>query len=444
MVLIFGFAFLNLHYDSEHKQNLTVNNTENFNHSVIKIEENKTINEVNGSIEQHILLKENKTTNKTNESPISRENFLKDLSNSSCKKYVFKRRWIGYECKGNGPKKMVCTIERHTHETPFYTKIKGTEEINGKKYVVVESKPVINKTAFSFNKCDLATSRRARHIFKNLSKTCPPQCEKIPGIRYPTALPESTISREYVDIETGKIKIIEIPILERFKLENNTLYKRKEIFQDIKMEHDYNFTDYTECPSEFSKFFGVLLRLHPLYVPGFIKNFKMQNITEIRTVKGIYTECSKDIKRYMKGYYGEKIGLYKCTKHIPTNYIRKTDKKIIMNKTYTVNDSFYSGSREHPYPGEVDTSLKEQNITKRLVWEGIEKVNGKDAYKIVYMYRTNSVEKRFIMWINDKGMLLGIKIEWREISGYVPPALKGEWTYSKTYIFVNESNSCEV
>ncbi len=429
IALIFGFVFLNLHYGpSENKQNLSSNNTENtivlknLNHSIIKIEENKSIiNKIN-------ISQENFSEN------VSANSFI--LSNNTCKKYILKIHLGGTECIGD-----ICTTKELIEETPIYTKIKSREEIDGKKYVVVESKPVVDKNAFLFNKSNLTSTSR-RYMFKILSETCPPQCEKIVGKMIPEVRsnPEYTISEEYVDIETGKTKIIAVPIVTRYKLENNTLYEKKEIFQDGKVEHNYNFTDYTEHAEKFHEFFPFLWGLHPLYVPGFIKNFEMHNITASRNIKDAHIECSEDIKSTMKNYNGEKIDLYECTETYTINYIGNMDIKTTINKTYTKNISFGSSTRENPVN---PINAKQAHIAESLVWEGIEKVGGKEGYKIIYVDKNAISEERYTVWIDDKGMLLGIKKEMRYTDQDFA-AINGVWRTSHTYLLVNESDSCDV
>ncbi len=428
IALVFGFVFLNLHYEPENKQNLSTNNTENtsalknLNHSIIKIEENKSIiNKINISQEN---FSENVSTN----------SFI--LSNNTCKKYILKINLGGTECTGD-----VCTTKESIEETPIYTKIKGIEEIEGKKYIVVESNPFIDKNAFLFDECNL-TSTSTRYIFKILSETCPPQCEKIVGKIIPEVRPnpEDTISEEYVDIETGKTKIIAIPIVTKYKLENNTLYERKEIFQDGKVEYNYNFTDYTKYSEKFYEFFHFLFGLHPLYVPGFIKNFEMHNITASRSIKDEHTECSEDIKSTMEGYNGEKIGFYECTETYTVNYIGNIDMKTTINKTYTENVSFGSPTRENPVN---PINAKQAHIAESLVWEEMEKVNGKEGYKIIYVDKNAISEERYTVWIDDKGMLLGIKKETRYTYQDFA-AINGGWHITHTYMLVDESDSCDI
>jgi len=413
-----GFVFLNtVHLEHpENKQNLSSNNTKN----------TTVVNNLNSNI---IKIEENKSINKTD---ISQENFSENifsnysytLPNASCKKYIFV--YSSYASKDS-----TFYLEKNFTITTY---LKGMEENEGRKYILVESKPSLTEDS-EFRESS------SNHACKMFEKS--PQKSEIVDMY--GAL-EEAITKEYVDIESGEIKIISIPLGTIYKIENNTIYEKKEFFPESKRIYEYNFTDYTKINSttalgipDMTIFFLDLLNIHPLYAPGFI-NFEIHNLTENININDIKIECSKEKTVPAEDFWGRTVYLYNCTKTFTVNHIRKADEKPIINETYVGSENFASSVREHINVNEYGALL--QNMTKRLEWKGIEKINGREGYKIEYFIKSSIFDSnRITLWIdkNDK-ILLGIKWDNSIIKPYAN--YDAGWMPVRSYMFVDEINSC--
>lgn len=159
-----------------------------------------------------------------------------------------------------------------------------------------------------------------------------------------------------------------------------------------------------------------------------LKNIEKCNLTGIKNLKIIKTECSNKTEEVLVSnpHIGSrKITVYNCTSFYDVNYVGKVNNKIIINKSWIENESCRLSK---PETGCRDTRMLP--YSEKMYFAGTENFNGKKAYKIIYEKFIYEKFKNFseisvwhfvdIFLIDKKGILLKATAKSRWITNGVP------------------------
>jgi len=282
--------------------------------------------------------------------------------------------------------------------------VKGVENINGRKYLVINSSTAPSEDSLTVHKTKNQNDIPFYYFFRN----CSDHCEKLTcgGL-----FDETTI---YIDLETKYIKIISVPWGIRYKKENGTIYEKSELCNNEPIVKEYNLTSYEKYDNMLRGIFSDAIYYHFLYLPGFI-DFNYTNISGTKELKLMSAKCSNEKVKVCteNPFFGERCNqVYNCSLEYKVIYKRKTNNKVIMEKEDIEKTHVYSSMNNYSL-GNVGSVSINQGATEKLVWTGTENIGGREADVIEYTISNGKyMNEKWKVLIDKKDkILLGVE-EW--------------------------------
>ncbi|PKP59060.1 MAG: hypothetical protein CVT88_06310 [Candidatus Altiarchaeales archaeon HGW-Altiarchaeales-1] len=297
--------------------------------------------------------------------------------------------------------------ERKSYEANVTTQIRETKEIDSKKSIVVESKTHPSSDLITFHRSESPPPAIGMYVSLYTCSQC--EIKSCGGYFWDSV--------EYVN--DMYIKIIWVPWGIKYKKENGSIYEKLElcpenaitvIYSSNSTDYVYsywvgkdkiypslnNLTDYTKSNYPLNDLFHSVLKIHPLFLPGFI-NCTRVNFSSTIDKKFIDATCSDNKVKLTEDTMG-----YEWKTRYNVTYIKTIDNKNAIVSSYIDTQFSYT-------PDKNDTHLflirHDYSASENLLWKGIEKVGGRECYKVEYsiadLDNVIGVETDiFTMWID--------------------------------------------
>jgi len=248
-------------------------------------------------------------------------------------------------------------------------------------YVVIEAEDNPKKEEFEFRKY-------AGAWMPNIK--CPP-CES-------TDISEYLNRTLVIDQKTNNIKIINIPWLRLFKMQNNIIYKKLiPPTGEGKFEENYIFFNYNNCSGDIKWIINIedlIFSFNILYFQNV--DVEKLNVSGIKTQKLIKTECKDEGEEQIcdVNVGCNNYTMYNCTSFYNVTYNLTCEKGINNKKTVSESQIEQNKCRPGVPKKQENANINQSSLSCydafsnldhfKMYFAGTENFNGKTAYKIIY------------------------------------------------------------